>query len=111
MPVDILTILYVCILIFVGITSFYLGRASVGSNMLNNQPKTQINTHENMPDDISKKEGVQDNVGGYFGSINGKLYYSRGCKAGNRIAKKNIINFSSVLEAEKAGYKPSSSCK
>lgn len=110
-PVDILTISYLCIVIFVGMISFYLGRTSVNISDANTQSKSQVYPNGNTNQSDNSTVVNADSSGGYFGSINGKLYYSYGCKAGNRIAKKNIINFSSISEAEKAGYMPSNSCK
>jgi hypothetical protein len=120
--IDNITVLYLGIVLVVGISSFYLGRFSVGNTSVDStkgpgvygQNKGKM-SHAGGAQTVDESDISADipavENGKYFGSKNGKLYYSYGCKAGNRIAKKNIINFSSVIEAEKAGYKPSSSCK
>ncbi|MCX6756314.1 MAG: hypothetical protein NTX85_03165 [Candidatus Nomurabacteria bacterium] len=119
---DITTMLYLGIVVVVGISSFYLGRYSAENAPVGVEKEMSVyskNTgkmgHSERAQATNESDVSADNPSiknsEYFGSKNGKLYYSYGCKAGNRIAKKNIINFSSVSEAEKAGYMPSNSCK
>ncbi len=111
-------ILIVCIVILVGICSFYLGRLSNQSS--NNglkidfkgqeataigatEPKIELNTSIN--------ERINNEArGSYFASKRGKKYYSTGCSAGKSIKNENRIYFNSTTEAEKAGYSFSTSC-
>lgn len=46
----------------------------------------------------------------FFASKSGTVYYPLACPAGDRIAAKNRVYFSSKDEAETAGYKSSSRC-
>lgn len=117
--IDNTTVMYLGILILVGVSSFYFGRFSIENRVIG--VEKGVNTYTPNRAKMSPLGGLQAqkeaNVGTtisngeYFASKNGKLYYSYGCKAGNRIAKKNIINFASSSEAESAGYKLSPACK
>ncbi|MEA3398978.1 MAG: hypothetical protein U9R00_00490 [Patescibacteria group bacterium] len=93
---DKLIIFNIVILIIVTITAFYLGKFSVQEN------KVLIINQKNEKIEIEKK---------YLASKNGKMYYTIGCSAANRILEKNIIYFSSNEEAELAGYQFSTSCQ
>lgn len=109
-PIDMLTLVYSVVVILVGISSFYLGRISVQENSKNDTSIPKLSMVNESGGNTSNSFSNSKNTG-YFASKNGKLYYSVGCSAGNRIAEKNIINFSTALEAEEAGYKISPSCK
>jgi len=52
-----------------------------------------------------------DNAMNYVASKNGKLYYKPSCPTVKRIKEENKVWFTTALEAEKAGYKLSTSCK
>ncbi|MBP6883912.1 MAG: hypothetical protein KBC06_01620 [Candidatus Pacebacteria bacterium] len=47
----------------------------------------------------------------FFASNRGSKYYSLGCSGGKTIKQENRVYFATAVEAEKAGYTLSSSCK
>jgi hypothetical protein len=110
MPIDNTMIMYLCIIVGVGVSSFCLGRISMDSNINKNQTndKTKIEgsigNQKDMTTEFSKKKM-------YIASKNGKMYYSLGCSGANRIKQENQIWFSTAMEAEKSGYAMSSTCK
>ncbi len=117
--IDSSTFVCLCIIVLVGVSSFGLGRLSIISSedrggviiksdqILNLQKEEIKNIKElgNTNNNISTKERM------YVASKNGKLYYSIGCSGAKRISPANELWFASSLEAEKAGYTLSSSCK
>lgn len=108
------------IIIFVGISSFGLGKYSV----LHQSPKDHITIEES---NISDQEGnmatsttvvngkVRDKSNAdstqVVASKTGKRYYLPWCGAAQRISDKNKIYFASALEAEKAGLTKATNCK
>ena len=118
--IDKTTILYLCIIVGVGISSFGLGRFSAIQNevkdddiriegqgeMINNQ-----NQIEGIKEESSLSEPIVSREKRYVASKNGKMYYSLGCSGANRIKKENEVWFGSKEDAEKSGYTFSTSCK
>ena len=118
--IDKITILYLCIIVGVGISSFGLGRFSAIQNevkdddirrggqgeMINNQ-----NQIEGIKEESSLSEPIVSKEKRYVASKNGKMYYSLGCSGANRIKKENEVWFGSKEDAEKSGYASSTSCK
>ena len=118
--IDKVTILYLCIIVGVGISSFGLGRFSAIQNevkdddiriggqgeMINNQ-----NQIEGIKEESSLSEPIVSKEKRYVASKNGKMYYSLGCSGANRIKKENEVWFGSKEDAEKSGYAFSTSCK
>lgn len=51
------------------------------------------------------------NSGMVYGSKSGKLYYTIGCTAGNRIKPENRVFFDDELAAQEEGYTKSKQCK
>ncbi len=103
-------IFYISILLLVGFMSFGLGRLSkIYENkdpILVEEPQNQENfkiNSQNYPNTGANKK--------YLASKNGKNYYSPWCSGVSMIKKENIVWFSSVQEAEAAGYKKASGCK
>lgn len=115
------------ILILVAISSFFLGRLSVDT--IDKSDSVQILTSNINPSSVISSsysaKAIVNNVPNkvdivaspqnavlhkYIASKNGKLYYRVGCGAGKRIVAQNQVFFSSAELAERAGYKPSSSC-
>jgi hypothetical protein len=108
--IDINGFLYYFLVLIVSVGSFYLGRISISVKIPQN---TQIDIPNKEADktDISNTLDMVISDGVYFASRNGKLYYTKGCNAGNRIAVANRIYFNSKQEAQDAGYIASDSCK
>ncbi|MFO0718953.1 MAG: hypothetical protein U0522_02915 [Candidatus Paceibacterota bacterium] len=108
------------ILILVAISSFGLGKISA-----NRQERTPIilgafetpknpeikGEISNIPA-ISTSKKVSETAGGVvIASKKGKNYYFPSCAGAKRIVEENKITFSSIAEAEKAGYKLGANCK
>lgn len=53
---------------------------------------------------------VGDGVGQIIGNKNSKVYHLPGCASYSRVSEKNQVRFSSVEEAETAGYKRAGNC-
>ncbi len=123
-PIDIDSILMCCLVIFVGISAFFLGRLSVQKNDLKIDNYNQSNTiGNNITAQASsysvykKTTGNKSNSnisnlsnGIYVASKRGKLYYRVGCGGAKNIVEINKIYFNSSLEAERAGYSPAKKC-
>jgi hypothetical protein len=117
MGIDSTTLLCLLVVVLVGLSSFGLGRLSVSnieggdvSKLENTNPgivKEEIG--ENLKSIDEYKDSTKERM--YVASKNGKLYYSATCSGAKRISAKNEIWFADKIEAEKAGYELSSSCK
>jgi hypothetical protein len=117
---DVTTLICLCIVVLVGLASFGLGRLSV----VDNSDKSNFKL-ENDNTSLVKEEIGNSHLSGndveldpsllkkrmYVASKNGKLYYSVGCSGAKRISEKNEIWFATKIEAEKAGFTLSASCK
>jgi hypothetical protein len=117
---DSTTAIYFMVIIGVGVSAFGLGRLSVGdASTKANQGiaiegtygSLQIPTETRIS--TTKASGIKagSQAGNYVASKNGKLYYTRGCKAANRIKPENEVWFTDASEAESMGYTRSGSCK
>jgi len=94
------------VIILVALISFGLGRLSkIGES------RVPI-TIENLST-ITQTEKITDNkiMGNYVASKNGTKYHYPWCSGAQSIKKENKIWFSTVEEAQKAGYQPASNCK
>jgi hypothetical protein len=118
--IDSTTLICLFVVVLVGLCSFGLGRLSVLNIHDNNEMilgntnvdivKEEIgNTSFDKIDPIKNEVSPKEKM--YVASKNGKLYYGTNCSGAKRIATKNEVWFPSAIEAEKAGYTLSSSCK
>lgn len=118
-------VLVVLIVILVGLSSFGLGRLSLGGGpkepIVLETPEGQrmVVTPENGNKFASEPlhtmtasvgEANQNSGGAYVASKNGKRYYPVDCAAANRIASANRIWFQSREEAESKGFTPAANC-
>jgi hypothetical protein len=106
-------ILYFLVIIGVGISSFGLGRLSAVSkeNQSKNLPAdSYILGNTITQNEINDMNANQMGEKKYVASKNGKIYYSAGCSGAKRIKPENEVWFGSKEDAEKSGYKPSTSC-
>ena len=118
--IDKSTIMYLFIIIGVGISSFSLGRLSANSNSIEDKNDT-VNIVESgkLSDDknvkynnnVLIKQQIQSTEKRYVASKNGKIYYGIDCSGVKRIKPENEVWFSTQSDAEKSGYKLSSTCK
>ena len=117
MGIDSTTLLCLLVVILVGLGSFGLGRLSI-SNMTDGYVSELENTNPGIvkeeigeiPKPINEYRGnTKERM--YVASKNGKLYYTAGCSGAKRISEKNKVWFADKIEAEKAGYEMSLSCK
>lgn len=114
--IDTDTIMCLLVIILVGVGSFGLGRLSVANSKEESVIKLENINDTNVKEEIgNNREVINDNFTSrekmYVASKNGKLYYKADCSGAKRISPKNEVWFASALEAEKAGYNPSPSCK
>lgn len=102
------TLVYIIIIIFVGISSFLIGRISIETPK---GDKNEINYNlidkDNINDDSSNP--ILENKN-YVASKNGKMYYPINCGLVSRIKEENKVWFGTREEAEKSGFIASSSC-
>ena len=119
MDLDRFTILYLFIIVGVGISSFGLGRISVGSNLKNEVlENTSISQKGDYPTNInpiSREDSITQSIlpkeKKYVASKNGKMYYGLGCSGAKRIKQANEVWFSTKEDAEKSGFTLSTTCK
>jgi hypothetical protein len=108
------------IIIFVGISSFLLGKYSVINSTVSNDritftdntgatttPKNSGSTNRSSPQTVTNKA----TGGQVVASKTGKKYYLPWCASAERILAKNKVFFASAFDAEKAGLTPASNCK
>lgn len=78
--------------------------------------KPAITIQENAFSVTMRGDGKKSLLGGeapflFIASKNGTKYYPVNCEAGNRIKPENRIYFASAINAQKAGYERTVSCK
>ncbi len=111
------------IIILVGFGSFILGRLSVNMSTDGNhvsiidlKSNLPINSNPNsnslplLSSASDYKTSSNNPFGMYIASKNGKLYYTKECKAAQRLSEKTKISWSTKEEAESAGYTFAESC-
>jgi len=110
--IDRLNIMLLFIIIGVSLASFGLGRLSILNQIdetsLLEQQANVINTQE-YKETLVTEEEIREKR--FIASKNGKMYYSLGCSGINRIKIENRVYFNSEIEALKAGYTKSKTCK
>lgn len=115
-------VLVVIVVILVGLGSFQLGRLSKDGERNSSGVKIEYPNQEASilsPSSSAKSYSsllqnteIENSVGkNFFASNRGSKYYSLGCSAGKTIKQENRVYFATSLEAERAGYELSSSCK
>ena len=118
--IDSTTLVCLCVVILVGLSSFGLGRFSVSNIQKEEDIKLENTNDYIVKEEIGKSVKVEssiDNVESnfkerkYLASKNGKLYYTVSCSGASRIREENKVWFATSTEAEKAGYSLSTSCK
>ena len=116
--IDVTTLVCLCVIILVGVGSFGLGRLSVSSTQNNDKnikiEGESVNSYtkereEIIPSTIDTITNTKERM--YVASKNGKMYYTLSCAGAKRIKPENEVWFATTTEAEKAGYKLSSTCK
>ncbi len=110
------------VLIFVGITSFSLGRLSlsressdkvqiVGPYLQNGSYVAKV-ADSFIPIAIETTTTASiEGEGEVVASKNGTVYYLPWCSAVSRIKPENLVRFASSEAAVRQGYKPSTACK
>ncbi len=110
-------ILTVVIVILVGFGAFMLGRLSKDAQnggihiQYEDLPAKALGSLENGPLEQFSASVRQKDLKKFFASSRGSKYYSFECSGGKTIKEENRIYFNTPEEAEKAGYKLSSSCR
>lgn len=102
-------ILWALVVIVISFGSFSLGIEYERERFLEQNP-VSIQRNENIGEIWEQYKKEKSETSYFFGSKNGSTYYTRGCKAGNRIAEENKIFFSTSKEAEDLGYMFSKQC-
>jgi len=106
------------LLILVGIASFGLGRWSVAANsvpvqaagvILSNVPKPVVPEPESGPSTISPTF-PEVRAQAVVASKSGAKYHLPTCPGAVQIKDSNKITFSTIAEAEAAGYTPAANC-
>lgn len=118
--IDKATIIYLLIIVGVGIGSFGLGKLSgqnkdtTGINTPTEQQSFFNNNTLNSGAVKSENANIIDTnqrEKRFVASKNGKMYYIVGCSGASRIKEENQVWFSSESDAQKSGYKLSTTCK
>lgn len=118
--IDVNTLVCLCVIVLVGLSSFGLGRLSVSNISKEEDIKLENTDLGIVKGEIGKSGEVESSMKNiesnfkermYVASKNGKLYYTVSCSGANRIREENKVWFASRIDAEKAGYSLSSSCK
>jgi hypothetical protein len=111
--IDRFHLMILLIIIGVSLASFGLGRLSNLNHINEIRPQelqaNVINTQEYKEALVTEEEEIREKR--IIASKNGKMYYSLGCSGINRIKIENRVYFNSEIEAEKAGYIKSKTCK
>jgi hypothetical protein len=111
--IDRFYLMILLIIIGVSLASFSLGRLSILNHIdeirLLEQQANVVNTQEYKETLVTEGEEIREKR--FIASKNGKMYYSLGCSGINRINIENRVYFNSEIEAEKAGYTKSKTCK
>ena len=100
---------WVSLIIFVGIGSFALGVRSERQEALSRNP-IEITEHQEIENAWHEYIQSRKSTAEFFASKNGTVYYPLACPSGQRIKQENRIYFTTVQEAQSAGYKESSQC-
>ena len=106
------TVLFLLIVVFVGVSSFGLGRISKKESLTNNSEI--VIEDEAFDGNIKSGDNSLVNLSTekrYVASKNGKMYYSLGCSGAKRIKTENEVWFKTREDAEKSGFIFSSTCK
>lgn len=107
-------LLIVAIVVLVGFAGFGLGRLSrideVKTPVKITYPESQTASVVKSLDTFSDSAS-SNKSGNVVASKNGTKYHLPWCGGAQRIAKKNLISFDSIEEAQKAGYTPAANCK
>lgn len=119
-------LMIILIIIFIGLSSFILGRLSKENaqdgikikyldqeaNVLGSlEPVNALVNSNTRNDTNTPQNSLKSNGGAYFASNRGSKYYPVNCSAGKTIKVENRVYFNSSSEAENAGYTLSSSCQ
>ncbi len=108
----------VLVIIFVGLSSFGLGRLSAldGKKMQvkileSSQHAAVIQSTNSGGEQVTGIPEVENLGGQYVASKKGTKYHFPWCGGAARIAEENKVWFDTKEEAEKAGYTPAGNCK
>lgn len=99
-------LLLIVVLMFVGISSFGLGRLS---NVSNSQSSAVVITGSVLVNNLPETNDIIES-GMYVASRNGTKYYPKDCAGAKKILDNNKVWFSSMSEAEAAGFDQTSMC-
>ena len=100
-------IMVVFIVILMGFGAFELGRLSITASSGVKIDYFEQKGENALDIDLFQKPAQK----AFFASNKGSKYYPVGCTAGNNIKQENRIYFTSVGEAQGAGYELSVSCR
>ena len=107
----------VLVIVFVGLSSFGLGRLSALDGKKFDVRILEPSQHAAVVESVGVEEVVSPipdvtNLGGqYVASKKGTKYHFPWCGGAARIAEENKVWFNSKEEAEAAGYSPAGNCK
>lgn len=99
------------ILVVVAVGAFGLGRQSTSIRVAATEPPVRIEYPALVPQaGVTAVESTVIHNLTVVGSKNGTKYHLLNCPGAKQIAEKNLVSFSSVAEAEAAGYSPAANC-
>jgi hypothetical protein len=103
------------LIVVVSLSSFLLGRASIGEItpkiMTENQKAQVFEPKSVLMSEATPTPAQADEKTGYVASKNGTKYHLPWCGSAKSIKEENKVWFATKEEAEKAGYTPASNCK
>lgn len=117
--IDKTTVMFLLIIVGVGIGAFGLGRISSNNGVVMDTTDIVSVTEHNIAlnetyikeSGVMQDQPIQAKERRYVASKNGKIYYSIGCSGAKRIKPENEVWFGTAVDAEKSGFKASTSCK
>ncbi len=121
-------VFYSLLLVLVAVASFGLGRQSVGrvgqvaapigaviaeypAIIPNNQAAAPIEAVTGVSQGLEADGTVVPGGGAVVASKSGTKYHLPTCPGAKQIKPDNLISFTSIVEAEAAGYTPATNCK
>jgi len=109
------SVFYGLLILFIGITSFGLGRWSVDDSVAANQPASIVfsdTSNFTIIDDSKNKPKPKQtaDTGQFVGSVNSDKYHLPYCSGAKRIKESNRVWFASKADAAAAGYTPAGNC-
>ncbi len=103
---------YSCLIIIVGLIAFGLGRLTAAPETVTEKPLVQVTETRVVPQpsNTADTRSADTQSALLIASKSGTKYHLSTCPGAKQIKQENKITFTSISEAEAAGYKPAANC-